>query len=385
MRLSEVQFQVGAHDRLQRALSSGRMPHAYLFSGPEGTGKEMMASRLAAVLLCESPVTGRPPKHLDLTLDEWRDACGSCVDCELMAAGNHPDYHRIYRTLNKVHPDKEVQRRKATELGIDVIRHFFIEKAGLRPSRGRAKVFVIAEGDRLNPNSQNAMLKTLEEPPEQSYIIVLSASGDLLLDTTRSRCHQISFRGLPTEFIVSLLSEKHGADATAARFLAELSQGSAGRAIHYLNLGLQEHAVEVVESLRRAESDPLGFGTSLFELAKKLSLKIRAEGRSKDDEDDDDTADLNVSRLGQSISLALAGAILRDIQRVALGVPAAAMGGSPALKSLGLVCDRTMLRGAIKALSTAEYQIVRNAQAQLVFDVVGIETAKIFSTAAAAR
>lgn len=375
MQLSDVLHQDAAHSRLQRAMVAERMPHAYLFSGPEGIGKEMMAVRLAAVLLCESPRRIKSPAVLAaLKLNTWQDACGRCMDCELMQAGNHPDFHRIHRTLNKLHPDRDVQKRKATELGIDVIRYFFIEKAGLSPSRGRAKIFVIVDGDRLNANSQNAMLKTLEEPPEHSYIILLSASGDLLLDTTRSRCHQIGFRNLPTQFVREFLMAEQGADTATATLLAELSQGSPGRASQLLNLGIAEYVEPMVAALANAPSDPLAFATFLIDLSKKLAAGYRSLGK-EDDSDDDETADLNTSRLGQTCTLAILGNLLRDVQRMAIGVAPASLPDSAALRSIVHRCDPRLIRTAIQAVASAESQIHRNAQAQLVFDVASLATA----------
>lgn len=375
MQLSDVLHQNAAHGRIQRAMSARRMPHAYLFTGPEGIGKEMLAVRLATVLLCESPRRIEPPASLALPdLNSWQDACGRCVDCELMQAGNHPDFHRIHRTLNRLHPDREVQKRKATELGIDVIRHFLIDKAGLSPSRGRAKIFVIVDGDRLNANSQNAMLKTLEEPPEHSYIILLSTSGDLLLDTTRSRCHQIGFRNLPTQFVREFLMTEHGADAATANFLAELSQGSPGRASQLLNLGIAEHVEPVVAAMANAPGDPLAFASFLVDLSKKLAVAFRLLGKD-DDVDDDETADLNTSRLGQTYTLAIVGCLLRDVQRMAMGVAAASLPGSATLRSIASHRDPRSIRTAIQAVASAESQIHRNAQAQLVFDVASLATA----------
>ncbi len=377
MQLSDVQHQDQPLDRLQRAMSAGRMPHAYIFSGPEGIGKELTAARLAAVLLCSSPTTKKAS-----TGREWRDACGKCVDCELMQAGNHPDFHRIYRTLNKVHPDSGVQKRKAVELSIEVIRYFLIDKIGMRPSRDRAKVYVITEADRLNPYSQNAILKTLEEPPEHSYLILLTPSADSLLDTTRSRCQQIGFNLLPADFIQDKLVRDHGATPAAARFLSELAQGSAGRAIQYLQLGLHESAPALLEGLSRAGADPLSFGNLLQDMAKKLAVRLRS-GAGKDEGDDDDTADTNLSRLGQTIVLSVTSAILRDVMRLAAGAEAVALPGDSTTRSLASTSNAERIRSAIKAVNSAEYQIGRNVNAGLIFDNVGLSVGRSLQRAAA--
>ena len=382
MRLSDVLHQDRVHDRIQRAMAVDRIPHAFLFSGPEGVGKEMMALRLAAVLLCGDPRVEKPPPSFNVSVDQWRDACGRCVDCELHASGNHPDYHRIYRTLNKLHPDKDVQRRKATELGIDVIRHFVIDKIGLRPSRQRAKIFVVAEADRLNPHSQNALLKTLEEPPEHSYLILLSSSGDLLLDTTRSRCQQVNFLGLPIDFVDNLLKASCGADPPSARLLAELTQGSAGRAVLYYQIGVHELAGPMLDAVAGADADPIAFARTVVDLSKKLSTKIQAAGKADDDDavEGEDTADLNAGRMAQGILLGLASAFLRDVQRCAVGLVPAVTADVQTIRRLASRANLGGLRSAIRSISSGEYQIGRNAQAQLVFDVVGLSIHRAFAT-----
>src|SRR5206468_9755720 len=115
-----------------------------------------------------------PPTEANSRLTKWRDACGECIDCQLFRQGGHPDFHRIHRTLNKHHPDKAIQRRKALDLSVDVIRHFLLDCIGLSPSRQCAKIFVIAESELLSSPAQNAMLKTLEEPRGHSYLIFIA-------------------------------------------------------------------------------------------------------------------------------------------------------------------------------------------------------------------
>jgi len=239
MLFSDVLHQDDAQNRLQRALHSGRLPHAYIFGGPDGVGKEMLATRLAALLLCERPQLRESPQELqtaenaDGAVPTRREPCGHCTDCELLIAGTHPDLHHIYRMLNKHHPDSKVQKRKAGDLRVDVVRHFLIGCIGVHPSRGRAKVFIVREAERLSSGAQNAMLKTLEEPPEHSFLILLATTPDALLATTNSRCQHVAFRCLPAEFVAEQLRIQHNATPEAASFLAELSQGSLGLASRY--------------------------------------------------------------------------------------------------------------------------------------------------------
>lgn len=450
MPLSDVLYQNAAQDHLQRALRAGRMPHAYLFTGPAGVGKEMLAARLAQVLLCTnvnvscavtpqpampqgltapaaaiasedhredaampslfggtpddatpslfggnpdeatpslfgeptrneaddvpaasplsepvdsgSPVTSAEQAHGDT---QPLDACGHCTDCVLFAAGNHPDYHRIHRMLAKMHPDREVRNRKATLLGVDVIRHFLLNPIGVRPGRGRAKVFVIVEAERLSDEAQNAMLKTLEEPPPQSYLILLATSPDAMLATTRSRCQQVSFGTLPREFIVERLGNDRGLAPAAASFLAELSQGSAGVALRYAELGLHEQVTQVASTVIRALSDPLGASKALQDFAKELATPLKQN-------QDDDEADTNATRDAQVLVLAMISTILRDAQRRIVGAPPLALGDHEVVSRLADSADTRSLRSAIRALSAAEYQVGRNVNTGLIFDTAAI-------------
>jgi DNA polymerase III subunit delta' len=368
MPLSEVLYQDDAQERLQRAFRVGRIPHAYLFAGPSGVGKEMLATRLAAVLLCAQPAEVRAPRSGKATSPAWRDACGRCVDCELMAVGNHPDLHRIHRALGKMHPDKEVRNRKATMLGVDVIRHFVIEKMGLRPSREQAKVFIVCETERMNVEAQNAMLKTLEEPPEHSYIILLATSADVLLPTTRSRCQLVTFRSLPVEFVAERLVGERGLAAGEARFLAELSQGSLGLALQGADAKLHQAMPTVLQAMARAAKEPLGCGKSLLETAKELAEFYQ----EREKEDDEDALDTNASRSGQLTLLAIVSIILRDVLRIRTGVEPAATPDRAAVERLAAGADTEAIGKALKAMTAAEYQIARSANTSLIFDGVGI-------------
>jgi len=369
MPLSDVLHQPIAQDRLQRALRSGRVPHAYLFTGPEGVGKEMLAARLAAVLLCNDPQSSIVTPQSSIPR---QDACGQCVDCTLHAAGNHPDYHRIYRTLNKLHPNQKVRDRKAIDLSVDVIRHFLIDKVGLRPSRGRAKVFIIAEAHRLSSGAQNAMLKTLEEPPGHSYLILLAPSADTLLATTRSRSHQIAFQHLPARFIIEQLHARYDITAGFARFIAELSQGSPGIANKYAEIGLQDHLSIVLQALQTASHDPLNCGRTLLDASKQLTSAFK--------EQDDESKDTNASRQAQTVILSMVAAVLRDVQRITVGQRPVVFLDDPAVAAFAGTTTPQAVGCVIRAMAAAERQISRNANTSLVFDTVGIELGRGLST-----
>ncbi len=405
MPFSDVLHQADAQDRLQRALRSGRLPHAYIFSGPDGVGKEMLATRLAAVLLCaesrevsaprQAPGTHskedacspdeqpRAGETTGLRSTAWQDACGECDDCRLVEVGNHPDLHRIYRTLNKLHPEKKIQIRKAVDLSVDVIRHFLIAKIGLRPSRGRAKVFVVAEAQRMSISAQNALLKTLEEPPSLSYLVLLATSADALLPTIQSRCHQVAFRRLPTEFVIERLAGLEGVSADSTRLIAELSQGTLGEAVRYAETRVHLQLPAVLEALRTTADDPLGCGKALLEAAKNLVGQAGALSPDGDADSDEGGDKTRAARQARGDVLALVATVLRDVQRIVVGHHPAVLSNEPIVAALAAATSSEAVGDAIRALSTAEYQINHGANAVLVFDAVGIKLGRGLSAAAA--
>jgi DNA polymerase-3 subunit delta' len=381
MPLSDVLHQDAAQRRLQRAFRAGRLPHAYLFSGPVGVGKEMLAARLAAVLVCEKTREVPAPDGVSDESPTWREACGRCVDCELMAADTHPDFHRVTRSLAKLHPDKKVRDRKAVDLSIDVIRHFVIEKMGLRPGRGRAKVFVIVDAERMSMAAQNAMLKTLEEPPEHSYLVLLTTSADLLLPTTRSRCHQVAFYALPPEFVAEYLLQHHDLSPQAARFLAVIAQGSLGVAQRFAETGLYEQVPAVLSAAREAAGNPLGAAGALLEIARQLTPFY--EEREKQEEEEG--PDTNAARAAQGAVLTVLAGILRDLHRLAVGLEALALPPDSLPDRACRPLKPSALRRAIQAVPAAEYQIRRGANTALTFDALTIELGRAFAQRPQAR
>ncbi len=252
MSILDVKHQVDAQRLLQRALASGRLPHAYIFHGPDGVGKAMLAHGLAQLLLCSQPadVDLSSQDAATVGVERARVACGRCSDCRTVAAETHPDLHIVHRRLNRFHPDADVRKRKAIDLGVDIVRHFLIEKVGVTPARGRAKVFLILEADRITPQAQNAMLKTLEEPPGTTFLFLLVRSLDKLLETTKSRCQTVAFAPLPSDFITGRLRDAcPDLSADRLRWYAAFADGSLGRAIECVDEGLFEANARVLEAL----------------------------------------------------------------------------------------------------------------------------------------
>jgi len=235
VRISDVKHQHQAHRILQRALASRRLPHAYIFHGPPGVGRNMMAMRLAALLLCpnvhrvDAPTAS--PENANSV--EWRDACGTCPDCRLLQAQTHPDLHLITKQLHRHHPDPQVRQRQGFQLSVEVIRHFLIEPAYIRSANARAKVFIVLQAERMSHSAQNALLKTLEEPPAETFIILIVQQTDQLLPTILSRCQHVPFSALPAHFVRRQLHRQRQLSAPAAHFLAAQSDGRLGLALEY--------------------------------------------------------------------------------------------------------------------------------------------------------
>ncbi len=230
----EVRHQGHAQRFLRRAIEQSRLAHAYLFWGPEGVGKETFSRGLAQFLLCERPVERKlePGQAEAIGTMSMKMGCGGCIDCRGVAAETHPDLHVVHRYLNREHPDADVRKRKSLEISVDVVRHFIIERVGLTPVRGRAKVFIVRQADYTTVQAQNALLKTLEEPQGKTYLFLLVANPHLLLPTTRSRCTVVRFDPLPTAFVSERLGELRPDLSPEQRlWYAQSSDGSLGRAL----------------------------------------------------------------------------------------------------------------------------------------------------------
>jgi len=210
MNLSKIFCQTNAVNTLTRAFDTGRIPHAYIFEGIEGIGKYTTALAWSKLLLCKNP--------------KDNEACGKCESCKMFDLDSHPDFHHVYKELIQLNKDANKRKRQAIDLPIDVIRDFLVEKVQLKPTLSASKVFVVSEAEKLNAESQNLLLKTLEEPPDKSFIILLCTKLDNLLPTTKSRCQVVHFGPLDEEKIIEKLS-----GGQESKFWARLTGGSLGQ------------------------------------------------------------------------------------------------------------------------------------------------------------
>ena len=252
---------------LQKAYSLDKWAHAYVFAGPDGVGKAKTAMAWAKLLLCEHPVTTSTPSGVPR-----HDGCGTCRSCMLVEAGSHPDLNLVYKELKEFTKDGKGSA-PPVELAIDVIREFLIDKATAKPSMAHRKVFIVSEAERLNLQSQNALLKVLEEPPADSSIILLCTRLDKLLPTVRSRCQILRFGLVDHQIVVDRLRSM-GLDGPAAACLATLAQGSLGAACTFG--GLELDGASLVET-----HSSLVAGLARCNLAGVLNLAQECVERAK--------------------------------------------------------------------------------------------------------
>jgi DNA polymerase-3 subunit delta' len=205
MPFADVIGQDRAVEILSRELSHDRISHAYLFSGMEGVGKKYTALALAMAVLCSRKES---------------DACGECPACRKVLAGTHPDL-RCYDPMART-------KGAPAKIYIEQIRTLQQEVA-LCPMEGGKKVFIIDEADRMVLQAANALLKTLEEPPGDSLLILVTAYPDLLPRTILSRCRVVHFGPLSGQAVEQILTQCRGLAREEAARLARYAQGRVDR------------------------------------------------------------------------------------------------------------------------------------------------------------
>ncbi len=226
--------------QLQRARTARRIPHSYIFHGPKGIGKSLLAQQWASLILCDSPKTNILPPQAnfsDPNTTHIDDSCDQCHQCHLVKSYTHPDLHLINRDSARFTSKK--RDNQILSLPIDVIREHVIDIAGTHPAHGKARVFIIDEAHTMQRQAQNALLKTLEEPPQDTFIILITSEPDMFLQTIHSRCQPVRFDPLPPEFITErLIAADENLKPQHAQYWAQFSEGSLGKALILANMGL---------------------------------------------------------------------------------------------------------------------------------------------------
>ncbi len=250
---SDIRGQERPLDILQTALNTGRVHHAYLFTGLQGVGKYLTAQTFAAVVNCANRPEG-----------EFRDACGQCSSCRKIAQRQHPD-------VLFVEPEKK-------RIKIAQIRE--IQQAATKaPYEGRFRIVLIDDAHTMTEEASNALLKTLEEPSKRMRLILVTDQPHGLLDTIISRCQVLRFGALDADDVVALLDELLEQNDDIERPSAEdlsvaagYGEGSVGRTYAVVESGMLEARRAFIEKI---VSLPAGQPVPLLDLAEELSSNKR--------------------------------------------------------------------------------------------------------------
>lgn len=190
---------------IRRAVTTGRISHSYMIEGEKGSGKKMLARSFARILQCR---------------EEGDRDCGKCTSCLQIDHGNHPD------VISLIH-------EKENTITVDDVREQIINTADIIPYKGPYKIYIIDEAEKLGAEAQNALLKTIEEPPDYVVIFLLVSNRGALLDTITSRCVLLQTAPVAREAIRSLVLSETGMDLAGSEtgFAAAYAMGNVGKAL----------------------------------------------------------------------------------------------------------------------------------------------------------
>ena len=214
---------------MSTALKSKKISHAYIFEGPNDSGKNMLARAFAKALQCEAG---------------YGDSCDMCRSCHQMESGNQPDV-------------KWLTHEKPMTIGVDDIRKQINADMAIKPYSSKYKIYIIDEAEKMNEQAQNALLKTIEEPPAYGIIMLLTNNLEAMLPTILSRCITFHLKPVNQQAIVDLLTTNYGVPDYKARVCASFSQGVVGKAINMASSedfnDLQYHVMSIVKNVHTME------------------------------------------------------------------------------------------------------------------------------------
>ena len=214
---------------ISSAVENNRVSHAYILNGERGSGKKMLANLFAMTLLCE---TGD------------NEPCGKCHSCKQAESGNHPDIIRV-------------THEKPNSISVDDIRTQVNNTVDIKPYQGPYKVYIIPQADMMTPQAQNAILKTIEEPPSYAVFLLLTENAETLLPTINSRCVMLKLRNIKDTLIKKYLMENLEIPDYKADMCTAFAQGNMGRAIMLANSDhfneIREEAVQLLKHISEME------------------------------------------------------------------------------------------------------------------------------------
>ena len=328
---------------LSRSAGRESVPPSLIFAGPAGVGKRLVAIATAQALNCLETRRAQNPSAANLDFVEF-DACGACAACSRIARGIHPDVPILEPGDNG-------------SIKVDAVRDL-VERSAYRPFEGRRRVVIIDDADALVPHAQNALLKTLEEPPPASMFILVSARPDVLLPTVRSRCPRLRFRPLGPDDVAAALVRRGKSDAEA-RAIAANADGSIGRALEASAdaiLGARDVAVRVLSQAAASEAP-----VRRIESAKELLAKTGPGGGTE--------------REQLATHLRAMASLLRDVALLAAGADRGALANPDVEPELGRLSMFQGERGvrAFGAVDRALLALDRNAGVKVVADWLALQ------------
>lgn len=221
-------------EHFQNAAATGKVSHAYILSGEEGMGKKTLANAFAMTLLCE---------------EGGREPCMQCHACKQVLSGNHPDL--IY-----------VTHEKPASMGVDDIREQINDTIQIRPYSANYKIYIVDEAEKMTVQAQNALLKTIEEPPAYAVILLLTTNPDGFLPTILSRCVQLKLKPLPDSMIRGYLTEKMGVSEGQSELYAAFARGNLGKAKRLAESEdfrqSYEQILNILKNIRQKNKNSLG-------------------------------------------------------------------------------------------------------------------------------
>jgi DNA polymerase-3 subunit delta' len=311
-------------DLLRHAITHRRVPQSLLFAGPDGIGKRTTALALAQAVNCPNSRDG--------------DACGTCPTCHRIVRGQHADV-------------VVVDTGEKASIGIDVLRDRVLDAVGYRPFEAARRVFIIDGADALTPPAQDALLKTLEEPPPTAILVLVTAYPDTLLATVQSRCRRLRFGPLADADVARVLVERCAIDRVAARTLAATSSGSVGAALG-AEQGHAEADREAAVGLLASAARETAAGRL------RAADRLVKHGSKRRDRD----------ALGAR--LAIIASLLRDVAAAQAGAPDVDL--DPGVAAVRGAYDIRRATAAFLALADAQTWLERNAGPKIVADWVAL-------------
>lgn len=191
-------------EHMQSAIRLGKVSHAYIINGGLGAGKKMLAGIFAKTLQCEN-------------MEESVNPCNKCHSCIQSDTGNQPDI--IW-----------VKHEKPASIGVDDVREQIIADMQIKPYSSRYKIYIIDEAEKLTVAAQNALLKTIEEPPSYGIVIFLTTNADIFLQTILSRCVMLDLKPVKNSIVEEYIRNNYDVSDYECRFAANFAQGRIGRA-----------------------------------------------------------------------------------------------------------------------------------------------------------